>query len=134
MQLEGTCNTIRQWERIAKELYDNNLADIVHRERVPKASGEKEETIVYHIFVKDVLEPVKVRFWYNTEHDTACFKISQQGMDLMLQSTSVLSLMVKLGQKVNKNGHGINMDELEALMKKATTELTGKPEDIHITG
>ncbi len=133
MQLDSTCNTIRQWERIAKELYDNDLADIVHRESVPKENGEKEEVIVYHIFIKDVLEPVNVRFWYNTEFDKACFKISQQGMDLLLQSTTVMSLMFKLGQRVNKNGQGIHMDELEALMRKATVKLTGKDEKFEIT-
>jgi hypothetical protein len=134
MQLDSTCNTIRQWERIAKELYANDLADIVHHESVPKSNGEKEEVIVYQIFIRDVLEPVKVRFWYNTEFDKACFKISQQGMDLLLQSTTVMSLMFKLGQTVNKNGHGINMDDLEALMKKATVKLTGKEEKFEITG
>jgi hypothetical protein len=43
-----------------------------------------------------------------------------------------MGLMLKLGQRVNKNGHGINMDELRLLLQKATVKVAGANAQIEV--
>lgn len=133
MELKGTCHTIRQFETILKELTNNKMAEVAKDVTTKKENGERQEVRVYQVFVgEDAFWRVNVRVWYDTEYDRASIKMTQEGVDMLLQSATVMSLMFKLGQKVNKNGHGINMDELEKLIRKATVTVTGKEESIEI--
>jgi hypothetical protein len=133
MELKSTCHTIRQFEVILKELVKNRMAEVAKDVTTNKEGGEKQEVRVYQIFVgEDAFWRVNVRFWYDTEYDRASIKMTQEGVDALLQSATVMSLMFQLGQKVSKNGHGINMDELEKLIKKATVTVLGKEEPIEI--
>jgi hypothetical protein len=134
MELKSTCNTIWQFEDVLKELVKNDMAEVVKDVSVPKENGEKEEVRVYQVFVgQDAFWRVNIRVWYSTTYDRASIKMTQDGLDMLLQSATVISLMFKLGQKVSKNGNGINMNELETLIKKATIKVTGKEENIEIT-
>jgi hypothetical protein len=134
MELKSTCHTIRQFEPILKELVKNKMAEVAKDVTVDKANGEKQEVRVYQVFVgEDAFWRVNIRVWYDTEYDRASIKMTQEGVDMLLHSATVMSLMFMLGQKVSKNGHGINMDELEALIKKATLKVTGKEENIEIS-
>ena len=136
MELRGSVHTIRQFEYVAKELVKNDMARVLKLEQPIMSyrdGGAKEWVVVYQVFVgDDGWGRVNVRFWYDSGEDRASIRISQEGVDLLLQSATVVGLMLKMGKKVSKNGSGVNLYELEGLLKKATFNLTGKEENIEI--
>jgi hypothetical protein len=120
MEYTSACHSIRQVEMLPKLLVKQGMAEVV------KEEGKESDAVfvrVYHILVKDEIVPVNVRFWYDRRYDKASFKMSDEGFAMILQSATVMSWMFRLGKKVSKNGHGINMDELEGVIKEAVSRL-----------
>jgi hypothetical protein len=112
MEYTATCHAIRQIELLPKLLVKNDMAEIVKSKESPDGKVRSRK---YCIFVGDELE-VNVRFWYDERYDKACFKLSDQGIEAILQSGTVMSGMVKLGKNISKNGNGFNMVDLVDLM------------------
>ena len=112
MEYTATCHAIRQIELLPKLLVKNDMAEIVKSKESPDGKVRSRK---YCIFVGDELE-VNVRFWYDERYDKACFKLSDQGIEAILQSGTVMSGMVKLGKNISKNGNGFNMNDLVDLM------------------
>jgi hypothetical protein len=123
MEYPAPCHSIREIEKIPKLAVKLGLAEIV------KEEGSETDSVftrVYHILVKDEIMPVNVRFWYDRRYDKASFKISSEGLAMIMQSMTVLSFLTKLGKKMSTNGHGVNMDDLEGVLKEALARLPDK--------
>jgi hypothetical protein len=119
MEYTATCHAIRQIELLPKLLVRNDMAEVVKDKVTPDG---KIHSRIYHVFVGDELE-VNIRFWYDERYDKACFKLSDPGIDAILQSGTVMSGMLRLGKSISKNGNGFNINDLDDLLKTTLKKL-----------
>lgn len=118
MEYTGTCHAIRKAEILAQLLVENDMADIVK-----KVKKDKVSVRVYQIYVGKEMEEVNIRFWYDERYDKACFKLTDDGWNAIMQSGTVLSGLMALGKTINKNGNGFSMLDLEDLLKSSLKKL-----------
>lgn len=129
MKLTGTCNAVAQFEGICDELVKQKMARL---DKCKKDVDSKSYVNVYEVFVGEDGWSVQVRFWYNNITDHASVSISSEGIELLLQATTVIGLMNRLGKVVKSNGNGVDLNELEGLLRKALVVMTGEEKNIQL--
>ena len=134
MELKCSCTTAERFEELAKMLVKKEIAEVIEEKIERDEDGQiRERTCKYDIFIGDWGETfVRVRWWENKPLDRASIQMSHEALDALLESTTVMALMMQLGQKVSKNGHGPNSKELEALLTKAIKRLSGEDDNIEV--
>jgi hypothetical protein len=134
VELKCSCHTAHKFEGLATALVDKKIAKVVKYDDKKSAKGVVEKCVKeYEIAIGDWGETtVIVRWWYDLLNDRASIQMSHEALDALLDSVTVMCLMMELGQKVNKNGHGVNSDDLKAVLKKAIKQLAGKEEEIEV--
>ena len=139
MELQCSCTTARRFEKIAQALVKQDIAWIesqkVEREDEKDPNSPVRTRVCrYEIAVGDWGETtIFVRWWEDRIHDRASIQMSHEAFDALLESTTVMSLMMQLGQKVSKNGHGVNVNDLKNLLMKAIEKEGGiKDEKIDV--
>jgi hypothetical protein len=119
MDYSGTCHAVREIELLARLLVREGYAELVKDAH----DGNRNVSIrKYRILVGNEYE-VNARFWYNQSLDKAIFKITDEGIDAILQSGTVVVGLLNIGKTINKNGHGFNMSDLADAVKEGLTHL-----------
>jgi len=130
LEFYSSTYSVNKWEEFCLNLVKLGLATnykepVKDVEIKTQTSGYDLER-AYQLFVKPsdygFGGRVNVRFWYNNRTngegfkvDQACWKISQEGLDTLLESMTLVSILTKHGIRLRGKGGKIQLNELTRL-------------------
>jgi hypothetical protein len=134
MEFKCSCYTAERFEKLAKMLVKKEIAEIVEEKILKDDDGQvRERTCKYDLAVGDWGETmVRVRWWENIPLDRASIQMTNEALDALLESATVMALLIQTGQKISKNGHGLNLKDLEKALIALSKDLDIKEGDIEV--
>ena len=130
MIFRSSCMAIGYVDSVLDELVKQGMA------RVIKSGKDKHHNGTYineyAVYVGEDGWAVNVKLWFNNLKNCAEVRISTEGMELLIEAVTVVSLMKRLGRTISKNGNGVNQKDLEELIRMAITQATGNEEKLEI--
>jgi hypothetical protein len=125
MELRCSCITADYFEKFPKMLVRKEIAEIAEEKIIKDDNDElRERSCKYKIFIGDWGEEYAiVRWWKNVPLDRASIQMTHEALDAILESATVMALLIRTGQQISKNGHGFNLQDISrSLMALAKTE------------
>ena len=116
-ETKGTISAIKEWENICINLVDLGMAELIK-----DSQGDSKVCVkVYNVFVGSGVDFKKVcwRFFYDERPGAkSSLRISEMGMEIMLQSMTVMNVLRKLNMKLT-NGDKYDINKLRSVMEEA---------------